>query len=162
MRASQGLRSGLPPAACRRVKTSALTLPSGHGLVPPAPRRSAALATRLPVAEARALRRPDRVLRVLADLAPMGAIGPVALDEAAVVLADRLRSIETDPPARRYGRLLITTWTDSSLLVLDAGKITKVVGGLPGPADIGLDRERGRIAVPLLTENRLEFVDLPQ
>ena len=60
------------------------------------------------------------------------------------------------------GRLLITTWTDSSLFVLDAGRITRLIGGLPGPADIGLDRERGRIAVPLLTENRLEFVDLPE
>lgn len=60
------------------------------------------------------------------------------------------------------GRLLITTWTDSSLFLLDAGKITRLLGGLPGPADIGLDRERSRIAVPLLTENRLEFVDLPQ
>jgi hypothetical protein len=60
------------------------------------------------------------------------------------------------------GRLLITTWTDSSLFLLDAGRITRLLGGLPGPADIGLDRERGRIAVPLLTENRLEFVDLPQ
>jgi ATP-dependent helicase/nuclease subunit B len=55
------------------------------------------------------LRRPDRVLRVLADLAPMGGIGPLGLDEAAVVLADRLRTIETEPPARRYGRLLVTT-----------------------------------------------------
>ena len=60
------------------------------------------------------------------------------------------------------GRLLVTTWTDSSLFLLDAGKITRLLGGLPGPADIGLDRERGRLAVPLLTENRLEFVDLPQ
>jgi hypothetical protein len=60
------------------------------------------------------------------------------------------------------GRLLISSWADSSLFLLDAGKITKLLGGLPGPADIGLDRERGRIAVPLLTENRLEFVDLPQ
>jgi hypothetical protein len=60
------------------------------------------------------------------------------------------------------GRLLISTWSDSSLFLLDAGKITKLLGGLPGPADIGLDRERGRIAVPLLTENRLEFVDLAQ
>jgi sugar lactone lactonase YvrE len=60
------------------------------------------------------------------------------------------------------GRLLITTWTDSSLFLLDAGKITRLIGGLPGPADIGLDRERGRIAVPLLIANRLEFVDLPQ
>jgi sugar lactone lactonase YvrE len=60
------------------------------------------------------------------------------------------------------GRLLITTWTDSSLFVLDADRITKLIGGLPGPADIGLDRERGRIAIPLLTENRLEFVDFRQ
>ena len=58
------------------------------------------------------------------------------------------------------GRLLITSWADSSLFVLDAGKITKLLGGLPGPADIGFDRERGRIAVPSLTDNRLEFVDL--
>jgi hypothetical protein len=34
------------------------------------------------------------------------------------------------------------------------------VGGLPGAADIALDRERGRIAVPLLLDNRVEFVDL--
>ena len=58
------------------------------------------------------------------------------------------------------GRLLITSWADSSLFVLDAGKITRLLGGLPGPADIGFDRERGRIAVPSLTDNRLEFVDL--
>ncbi len=58
------------------------------------------------------------------------------------------------------GRFVVSTWTDSSLFVLDGDKITKLVGGLPAPADIAFDRERGRIAVPLLTENRLEFVDL--
>ena len=57
----------------------------------------------------RVLRRPDRVLRVLADLRPMGVIGPVTLDEAARVLADRLASIESDPPARRYGRILVAS-----------------------------------------------------
>jgi ATP-dependent helicase/nuclease subunit B len=57
------------------------------------------------------LKRPDRVLRVLADLSPMGAIGPIGLDEAADVLAHRLASIEAEPPARRYGRLLVTTPT---------------------------------------------------
>ncbi len=60
------------------------------------------------------------------------------------------------------GRLLITSWNDSSLFVLEADHITKLLGGLPGPADIGLDRERGRVAVPSLTDNRLEFVDLPE
>lgn len=58
------------------------------------------------------------------------------------------------------GRFVVTTWADSSLLLLQGDRITRLIGGLPGPADIALDRERGRIAVPLLTENRLEFVDL--
>ena len=57
----------------------------------------------------RVLRHPDRVLRVLADLRPMGVIGPVTLDEAARVLADRLASIESDPPGRRYGRVLVAS-----------------------------------------------------
>ena len=47
----------------------------------------------------RVLRRPDRVLRVFADLRPMGAIGPVTLDEAARVLADRLA--DASKPSRR-------------------------------------------------------------
>ncbi|MGE0449613.1 MAG: PD-(D/E)XK nuclease family protein [Vicinamibacterales bacterium] len=55
------------------------------------------------------LRRPDRVLRVLADLKPMATIGPVRLAEAARVLAPRLGSIETDPPPRRYGRVFVGT-----------------------------------------------------
>ena len=82
-------------------------------------------------------------------------------DSAATVITDGPGSMDGVEPLGD-GRLLISTWSDSSLFVLDAGKITKLLGGLPGPADIGLDRERGRIAVPLLTENRLEFVDLPQ
>ena len=57
----------------------------------------------------RVLRKPDRVLRVLADLRPMGAIGPVTLSEAMLVLADRLASIELDPPLRRYGRVLVAS-----------------------------------------------------
>ena len=57
----------------------------------------------------RVLRRADHVLRVLADLRPMGAIGPIALDEAAQVLAGRLTSIEAEPPARRYGRVFVTS-----------------------------------------------------
>ncbi len=55
----------------------------------------------------RVLARPDRVLRVLADLRPMGEVGPVTLDEAARVLATRLSTVESDPPARRYGRVFV-------------------------------------------------------
>jgi sugar lactone lactonase YvrE len=58
------------------------------------------------------------------------------------------------------GRFVVSTWTDSSLFVLEGDQITKLVGGLPSPADIAFDAEGGRIAVPLLMENRVEFVDL--
>jgi ATP-dependent helicase/nuclease subunit B len=57
----------------------------------------------------RVLARPDRVLRVLADLRPMGRIGPVTLGEASRVLAERLATVESEPPLRRYGRVLVAT-----------------------------------------------------
>jgi len=57
----------------------------------------------------RVLVRPDRVLRVLADLRPMGRIGPVTLGEASRVLADRLATVESEPPLRRYGRVFVAT-----------------------------------------------------
>jgi superfamily I DNA/RNA helicase/CRISPR/Cas system-associated exonuclease Cas4 (RecB family) len=55
----------------------------------------------------RVLRVPEDVLGVLADLRPMGAVGPVGLTEVRDVLADRLMSLEVDPPANRYGRVFI-------------------------------------------------------
>jgi sugar lactone lactonase YvrE len=59
------------------------------------------------------------------------------------------------------GRLLITSWADSSLFTLENGRVTPVSGGLPSPADIGVDSKRGRVAIPLLLENRVEFRALP-
>jgi ATP-dependent helicase/nuclease subunit B len=55
------------------------------------------------------LRRPEFVLRVLADLRPMAAVGPVSLAEVRDVLADRLAALEVDPPAHRYGRVFVCT-----------------------------------------------------
>jgi ATP-dependent helicase/nuclease subunit B len=53
------------------------------------------------------LRRPEFVLRVLADLRPMAAVGPVTLAEVRAVLADRLATLEVEPPAHRYGRVFV-------------------------------------------------------
>ncbi len=53
------------------------------------------------------LRQPDRVLRVLAELRPMADIGPVSLDEARDVVADRLLRLETEPPRYRYGCVFV-------------------------------------------------------
>jgi CRISPR/Cas system-associated exonuclease Cas4 (RecB family) len=55
----------------------------------------------------RILRHPERVLRMIAELRPMSEIGPVSLEEARNVIADRLRMLEMDPPRHRYGRVFV-------------------------------------------------------
>ena len=57
----------------------------------------------------RVLRMPAYVLRVLADLRPMADVGPIDLDEARRVLAERLLTLDADPPARRFGRVFVGT-----------------------------------------------------
>jgi len=55
----------------------------------------------------RILRYPDRVLRALAELRPMSEIGPVSLEEARDVIAERLLQLEREPPKSRYGRVFV-------------------------------------------------------
>ena len=59
----------------------------------------------------RALRRPERVLRMLAELRPMAEVGPVTIEETRDVLHDRLVALDWEPPARRYLRLFVGTRT---------------------------------------------------
>ncbi|MEM6456137.1 MAG: PD-(D/E)XK nuclease family protein, partial [Acidobacteriota bacterium] len=53
------------------------------------------------------LRQPAAALRVLADLRPMRAIGPIALDAVRRTLAPRLAWLQTPPTARRHGRVFV-------------------------------------------------------
>jgi ATP-dependent helicase/nuclease subunit B len=53
------------------------------------------------------LREPEPVLAVLAELAPMGDVGLVTLEEVAGVLSERLRFLRRDPPAQRWGRVFV-------------------------------------------------------
>ena len=55
------------------------------------------------------------------------------------------------------GRLLVTSWTDSSLFVLENGTARKVASKVPSPADIDVDPKDSRVAVPLLMESRVEY-----
>lgn len=55
------------------------------------------------------LRVPDRVQRVFADLRPMAAIGPVALDEVRRVLGERLLNLNVAPADHRYGKVFVGT-----------------------------------------------------
>ena len=54
-----------------------------------------------------ALRTPDRVLALLAELRPMTEMGPVTLAEVREVLRARLATLPQDPPENRYGRVLV-------------------------------------------------------
>jgi RecB family exonuclease len=58
---------------------------------------------------ARALRRPERVLAVLAELEPMASVGPVGLREVRLALGRRLTELVVPPAVRRYGRLYVGT-----------------------------------------------------
>jgi len=55
-----------------------------------------------------ALRRPESVLSVLAELQAMADVGPVGLDEVSGVLSDRLRFLRREPPLRRYGSVFVS------------------------------------------------------
>jgi CRISPR/Cas system-associated exonuclease Cas4 (RecB family) len=54
-----------------------------------------------------ALRHPESVLAILSELEPMAEVGPASIDEVTSVLATRLRFLRSEPPDRRYGRVLI-------------------------------------------------------
>lgn len=59
------------------------------------------------------------------------------------------------------GRILISSWTDSSLYVLDGSALSRAVTGVESPADIGIDSKRNRVAIPLFQANRIELWAIP-
>ena len=56
-----------------------------------------------------ALHRPETVLSLLAELEPMGQVGPVTLTEVREVLSRRLGVLRRDPAERPYGRVFVGT-----------------------------------------------------
>ena len=60
------------------------------------------------------------------------------------------------------GRVLLTSWNDSSVLELRGGHLVRRIGPLGAPpADISLDARRSRLGVAFLTANRFELWALP-
>ena len=49
------------------------------------------------------------------------------------------------------GRILVSSWADSSVSEVGPNGIKKVITGVPTPADIGLDVAGRRLAIPLFT-----------
>lgn len=61
------------------------------------------------------------------------------------------------------GRALVSSWADSSLFVLSGDSLTRVIsGGLPTPADLHVDMQRMRVAIPLSSQNEVLFYQMPR
>jgi hypothetical protein len=58
------------------------------------------------------------------------------------------------------GRVIASSWVDSSIVVT-GDSATRLIGGLPSPADFTIDRGRRRIVIPLFYDNRVEVWQLP-
>ena len=57
----------------------------------------------------RVIAKPERVLRVLRELAPLSGVGPVRLREVRDVLTPRLSTLTHEPTRRRHGRVFVGT-----------------------------------------------------
>jgi ATP-dependent helicase/DNAse subunit B len=104
-----------------------------------------------------AIRHPETVLSALAELRPMGNIGPVTLDEIREALADRLTFLRTEPAERRYGKVFVCTIPEASGFAFD-------IVFVPGLGEdifprkhfedpLLLDEQRSAISPYLLTQN---------
>ncbi len=114
----------------------------------------------------RVLRTPGHVLRVLADLRPMSDVGPIDLDEARRVLSDRLLTLESSPPSRRFGRIFVGTPQQargrSFRVVFVPGLAERMFPQKPREDPLLLDTLRGQADSSLVTQpDRLVAERLP-
>ena len=58
------------------------------------------------------------------------------------------------------GRVVYTSWADSSLSLFGNGTSTTLMKGFPSPADIGYDTKRQHIAIPLFNDGKVVFVSI--
>ena len=59
------------------------------------------------------------------------------------------------------GKLLVSSWTDSTVAMYQGGTEVKAITGVASPADIGYDGKRNRVLIPVFTANRVEVWQLP-
>jgi sugar lactone lactonase YvrE len=59
------------------------------------------------------------------------------------------------------GRILVTSWADSTVNVIQSGAMSKLVTGEGSPADIGVDTKRMVVAIPRLSDNKVEYYKIP-
>jgi CRISPR/Cas system-associated exonuclease Cas4 (RecB family) len=116
---------------------------------------------RLGALASRALRSPERVQSVLAELAPMAQVGPVGLREVQLVLSPRLQQVASPPPGVRHGKVFVAPADAARGLAFDVvfvpGLAEKLFPRKIGEEPILLDAVREVLSPGLATnERRLE------
>ncbi len=117
--------------------------------------------TRLEEISVRALKHPESVRSVLAELKPMGEIEPVGLDEVRRVLGERLTLLREDPPPNRYGQVTVASiaelWGRSFDLVFLPALAEGIFPRKALEDPLLLDRHRESLGIsPVLTRRRAE------
>lgn len=59
------------------------------------------------------------------------------------------------------GRILVSSWADSSVQAIRNGAMTKLVANVSAPADIGVDTRRHVLAIPRFERNEVELWTIP-
>lgn len=59
------------------------------------------------------------------------------------------------------GKILVSSWADSTVSAYQSGNEVKVISGVPSPADVGYDAKRNRVLIPVMTQNHGEIWQLP-
>ncbi len=59
------------------------------------------------------------------------------------------------------GRILISSWADSSISLVNGAAVTRLITGVSSPADFGVDTKRRRVAIPRFANDRVELWALP-
>jgi sugar lactone lactonase YvrE len=59
------------------------------------------------------------------------------------------------------GRILFSSWSDSSIHVVERGRDRQLITGVATAADIGIDTRRKRIAIPLAGAGRVDIWSIP-
>jgi CRISPR/Cas system-associated exonuclease Cas4 (RecB family) len=77
-----------------------------------------------------ALRSPESVLSMLAELEPMSDVGPATLDEVFGVLSERLRFLRREPPPRRYGQVFVGSIEEARARTFDIVFLPGLAEGL--------------------------------
>jgi hypothetical protein len=55
------------------------------------------------------------------------------------------------------GRILVSSWADSSVSVVTGDSLIKVIGGVEAPADIGFDSKRMLLAIPMFNAGKVDI-----